>query len=221
MKNAAKLLVLPMLLGSLVIASTTALAKDASGMVQQKKSGSEMIYAVPETNFSKYDSVVFLPSEISFKKNWQRSINRNASSINSRVTDEKMDIMKKDMAALFEETFKEEFANKGYNVVNQLSPTTLVIRPAIADLDIAVPIVKSSFMSEQKIRYAGSATIYLEIFDGMTKKPIARVAENRFLGEGASFNRASATQNRADAKYTLKSWAETLTSFLKETKQSS
>ncbi|MFD2167546.1 DUF3313 family protein [Thalassotalea euphylliae] len=188
------------------------------GLELKSKDNSKMVYMAPDADFSQYGSILLMEPDVRFKKNWQRDYNRKASTVNARVSDEKMLQMKQDMKTVFTEAFTEEFTRHDYPIVSQPAANTIVIRPALIDLDVSVPDVKSSFMSQKATKHSGSATLYLELYDGVSGDILARVAENRFLGEGTNYSRASKTQNRADAKYTISGWARKLREFFDQAK---
>src|SRR5262245_13206246 len=80
-------------LAALAVAGTMPLAAqdgDAAwdGLVEVRSTKFDDVFLRPQADFRGYTRVMLDPTEVSFRKNWQREQNRDRVSAASRVTDE-------------------------------------------------------------------------------------------------------------------------------------
>lgn len=181
------------------------------GMELKKSTRSTVAYKKEGIDFSEYNKIQILPSVVAFKKNWKRDYNRDQSSLTTRVKDKGVMRIKADVAKLFDEVFKEEFS-KGANspIVDSVSSNTLVMRPAILDLDVAAPDLRTSANIKSYASEAGQATLFLELYDGVSGEILARVVHTSIAGDDSYYQWATRVSNRADAKRMIRKWAKAL-----------
>ena len=60
------------------------------GLVQVKSKRMRYVYLLPGADFRAYHKVMLDPTEIAFKKNWQRDFNRTSRDLGSKVTDSQL-----------------------------------------------------------------------------------------------------------------------------------
>jgi Protein of unknown function (DUF3313) len=169
-----------------------------------------MVYVKPGVDFSVYKRIALLDCGIAFRKNWQRDQNQSDPF---RVSKKDMDEIRTGLAALFGEIMRDELTNHGQiPLVDTADEDVLILRPAIVDLDIAVP--KAADMAPGRGRTfatsAGEMTLYMELYDGATGQLIARLADRE---EGRDWGRMmwqNAATNRAEAERIIRGWAVTL-----------
>jgi hypothetical protein len=180
------------------------------GMELKKSTRSTIAYKKEGVDFSEYEKVLILPSVVAFKKDWKRDYNRN-QSLSTRVRDDDVIRIKADVAKLFDEVFIEEFGKDAkFPIVDKVSSNTLVIRPAIIDLDVAAPDLKSATNVRTYTSETGQATLFLEFYDGVSGEILARVLSGAVAGDNGYNQWANRVSNRADAKRMIKKWAEAL-----------
>jgi hypothetical protein len=75
------------------------------GMQLKVSSRSTVTYEKEGVNFSEYNKVLILPSQVAFKRNWQSDFNRNRISLSTRLTDKDVLRIKEDVAQFFDEIF--------------------------------------------------------------------------------------------------------------------
>ncbi len=181
------------------------------GMELKKSTRSTVAYKKEGVDFSEYDKVQILPSVVAFKKNWKRDYNRNQASLSTRVRDEDVIRIKADVASLFDEVFKEEFSkDANFPIVDTVSSNTLVIRPAIVDLDVAAPDLRTVANVKTYTSDAGQATLFLELYDGVSGEILARIVTVSVAGDDSFVQWATRVSNRADAKRMIRKWAKAL-----------
>lgn len=206
--------------GVIVFSALLAMGCSSSGNAPQvSKDGMELkvnkrstiAYKKEGVNFSEYTKVLILPSQVAFKKNWQRDHNRNQAVLSSRVNDDDVIRIKASVAKLFDEVFKEEFAKVGDNpVVDKEGAGTLIMKPSIINLDINAPDMQSASRSRTYVSEAGKATLYLELFDGVSGEILARIIDSEIVGDNSYATWANRVTNTADAKRTIRKWAKKL-----------
>ncbi|KGJ87360.1 DUF3313 family protein [Colwellia psychrerythraea] len=201
---------------SMVLGCTTTNPSNApqvspEGMELKKSTRSTVAYKKEGVDFSQYDKVQILPSAVAFKKNWQRDYNRNQSTLSMRVRDKDVMRIKADVAKLFDEVFKEEFSKDAkFPIVEKVSSNTLVIRPAILNLDVAAPDLKYAGNVKTYTSEAGQATLFLELYDGVSGEILARIINTSAAGDDSYYQWATRVSNRADAKRMIRKWAKAL-----------
>ncbi len=190
------------------------------GMQLKIDKRSTIAYKKAGVDFAEYSKVQILPSQVAFKKNWQRDYNRSQASLSTRVKDEDVLRIKAGVAKLFDEIFKEEFA-KGNNNNNALVETTssgtLILKPAIINLEVNAPDIKTSINVKSYVQDAGQATLFLELYDGVSGEILARIIDTEVVGDNAYTQWANRVTNTANAKRTIRKWAKALKAKYEQT----
>ncbi|MCW8832325.1 MAG: DUF3313 domain-containing protein [Colwellia sp.] len=172
---------------------------------------STVAYKKEGVNFAEYNKIQIMPSQVAFKKKWKRDYNRSQSSLSTRIKDEDVLSIKAGVAKLFDEVFKEEFAKNNENVlVDTVSSGTLLIKPAIINLEVNAPDIKSSANVRTYVNEAGQATLFLELYDGISGEILARIIDTEIVGDNSYSTWANRVTNTADAKRTIRKWAKAL-----------
>lgn len=183
----------------------------SDGMALKKATRSTIAYKKEGIDFSEYTKVHILPSSVAFKKNWKRDYNRDQMSLSDRLRDEDVIKIKKEVVNLFDETFKEEFSRSGDSpLVTKLTTGTLVIKPAIIDLDVNAPDITSASYRRTYASDSGSATLVLELYDGVSGEILVRILDAEVAGDYGYNHLANKVSNKADAKRMIRKWAKAL-----------
>lgn len=173
------------------------------GMQLEVSNRSTVAYTKEGENFSEYVKVQILPSQVAFKKNWQRDYNCSQPSLSARI--------KAGVAKLFDEVFKEEFGKENDNlIVEQAGVGTLVIKPAIINLEINAPDLQTAGRVKTYVKETGQATLFLELYDGVTGEILARIIDSEVVGDKMHAQWANRVKNTADAKRVIRKWAKAL-----------
>jgi hypothetical protein len=183
--------------------------------------GTEMfaVYARPGADLGEYDKIALLDAYVAFKKDWQREHNRNVMRPADRITDAEMNKIRQRLAEEFKEVFIKVLVEEGgHQLAEQGTSGTLVIRPAIINLDVTAPDQQTAGRDYTFAASAGSMTLYMELFDGRTGEIIYRVIDPEAALDRGQFQWANAVTNRAEADRILRKWAELLNSRLKSVK---
>jgi len=181
------------------------------GMQLKVDKRSTTAYKKEGVNFAEYTQVHILSSQVAFKKNWKRDFNRNQATLSSRINDEDVLRIKASVANLFDEVFKEEFGKVGDDpIVEKAGANTLILKPSIIDLDINAPDVQTAARTKTYVNEAGRATLFLELFDGVSGEILARIIDTEIIGDNSHTRWANRVTNTADAKRTIRKWAKKL-----------
>ena len=173
-------------------------------------------YIDSDADFSVYDKIMILDCYVAFKKDWQRDHKQAGSRISISSSD--MEKIKADVARLFREVFTEKLGmDGGYEIVEAAGDDVLLVRPAIIDLEITAPDTMQAGRSRTYTSSAGTATIYIELYDSVTGDILARAADRKAARSvGGYMSYTNRVTNRADARRMLGTWAELLRDRLDE-----
>ena len=209
-----------------VMAMPAALAKEKlpevskDGLHLLKHTKVRIAYAKPGATLDKYTKVKMLDCYVQFKKNWQRDYNMNEVGLQGRVTDKDTDRIKKTLAAEFSKVFTKVLTKAGHEVVDDVGPDVLLLRPAIINLDVTAPDLMTAGFSETYTASAGQMTLYLGVYDSETSTLLARVIDPEAGQEGGIAMSANRVTNTAEADQILTHWAKLLSGHLGDVKQS-
>lgn len=204
---------------------STALAKDKipevskDGLHLVKDREVAIAYVKPGTDFSQYTKVKILDCFVQFKKNWQRDYNLDEVGLDGRVTDKDAEKIKKGVAEEFHKVFTTEMTKAGHEVVDDVGPDVLLLRPAIINLDVTAPDVMRAGIVRTVVTSAGEMTLYLELYDSATSTLLARVIDPQSADRGGQPMLANKGTNKFEADRVLRRWANLLNKHLGEVTQ--
>ncbi len=196
-------------------------AMTADGLVRVADSRADYVYRDPDANIGIYDEIYIAPVDVSFKSNWQNDINRQRTSLSHKVSQEDADRIKADVAELFHEVFTDELSKRGYTMQDAIDPkgkneTLLIVSPAIIDLDVAAPDVRSAGRDRSYTASAGSMTLGLELIDSINGDVLARAMDYKEDRDYGTLRFSNSVTNRADATRMIRQWAVMLADALDE-----
>ena len=199
-----------------VWASNDLPAVNSEGMELVKGTSKTVIYSDPDADLGIYTSVMLEDATVAFKKNWKRDYNRNTRDLSSKVNDSDMERIKEGVATSFKDAFTKELQAGGYQLVDQPGEFVLILKPAIVNLDVNAPDIRSASRNRTYSESAGEMTLNLELVDSLTNDKIVTVSDRkRDLGHGYTQWRTSGS-NRADTNRMMQSWAKSFREGLDE-----
>lgn len=176
-----------------------------------------LVYEDPEADWTPYTKVIVLEPYVAFKKNWMRDQNRSRTT---RVTQSDMEKIKTRLASEFQEIFHEVLeANDGFPVVDTASEDTLILRPAIINLDVLAPDTLRSGRTTTYAESAGEMTIYMEVFDSVTGHLMAKGLDRKADRATGFMTWQNSASNKQAARRVLTAWAQSLRDALDEIHQ--
>ena len=216
--NAAIVMLILGLLASPLAAKDKPPAISADGLHLIPDTKMALVYVDPEADFSGYSKIVLLDAGVAFKKNWKREQRRQ--SVNVRISDSDMEDIKQAVAKVFQEAVVEVFdEQEGWGVVDASGPDVLVLRPAVINLNVSAPDIPTAGRSRSFTTTAGSATLYLELYDSVTGDKLAWLMDGISADTRAGFlSMSNSVTNTQEAKRSMKRWATQLRDGLDEVK---
>lgn len=190
------------------------------GMELVKDSKYTTIYADPGVDLGIYKQIWLQDASVAFKKNWQRDQNRNTRSTANRVKDSDMERIQRDVATLFREVFTAELVDAGYDLVEQAGEDVLIVRPAIVDLDVVAPDLRTAQRTTTLSESAGEMTLVLELYDSLTNDKIVTARDRKRDFQRGYVEWRTSVSNRATAKRMMSSWASAFREKLDEARAS-
>lgn len=209
-----------------VLSVSPALAKKSppavndEGMELIKDTKYTTIYADPGADLDVYKQIWLQDASVAFKKNWQRDQNRSTRSANNRVRDSDMERIKQDVATLFKEVFTTELVDGGYELVQQAGEDVLIVKPAIVDLDVNAPDLRTAARTSTYSESAGEMTLELELYDSLTNDKIATAKDRKRDYQRGYVEWRTSVSNRATAKRMMSSWARAFREQLDDARSS-
>lgn len=173
------------------------------------------VYVKPGASLDAYDKILLIDAYVAFAKDWQKNYNREQISISRRVSDSDMQRIKEEIAKEFHKVFTKELTNGGYQVVTEVGPDVMILRPAIINLTVTAPDVGTG-RSYSVVNEAGTLTLYAELFDSVTNAKFAEVLDNQVAGDYGIARRADRATNKMALGQTLRHWAGLLKKRLDE-----
>jgi hypothetical protein len=173
-------------------------------------------YAKPGASLDQYTKVKILDCFVQFKKNYERDYNLNEVGLEGRVTDKDIATIKTRLAAEFKKVFTKELTKHGHEVVDDVGPEVLLLRPAIINLNVTAPDTMRAGFSTTVVASAGQMTLYMELYDSAKSELLARVIDPQAGRESGIANRVS---NTMEADQILRHWADLLSQHLGDVKQ--
>ena len=175
-----------------------------------------LVWAEEGADLSHYNRVYLVEPYVAFKKNWQRDQNRGTLKVKSSD----MERIKTRVKALFMEVFTEELESNGYTLVNERAEDVLIVKPAIINLDVTAPDVRSAGRSSTFTSQAGSMTLYLELYDSETDDLIAKALDQKADRDSGFMKWQTGPANRAAGLRMMRPWAKALREGLDESRSS-
>jgi hypothetical protein len=206
---------------ALAIAVTPLAAQEGQanwdGLVKVESKKLDQVYLLPQADFREYTKVLIDPTEVAFRKNWQRDQNRDRLDLVNRVSDSDARRILDDAQKGFQKFFAEAYTKDSYQVVTEPGPDVLRISTAVVNLDVAAPDTMSSNRGRTFSRDAGEATLVLEARDSLTGELLGRALDNRETSDMGPYVRNSVT-NAAAFEEVFQRWARTSAEGLAELK---
>jgi hypothetical protein len=205
--------------GSAALAAKPPATWDDLVRVQSKRLN--YVYLLPGADFRPYTKVMLDPTEIAFKKNWQRDYNSTKRGVSTRISDADVERAIADGGKAATEIFARAFADGGYPVVTQPGPDVLRVRTAVINLSVSAPDTMSAGRSRSYSGEAGSATLVVEARDSVSGAVLGRAVDGRLAGDNSYMMSRNRVTNRSDFRNVATSWAKDSVNGLNELKRSS
>lgn len=191
------------------------------GLQKVKSQRMDSAYLLPGADFRGYTQVMLDPIEVSFRRNFERDINRAARSTSARLTAEEADAIRQSLAEAFGEVLVADFAAAGYEVVTAPGPEVLRLKPVLMDVYINAPDTMRAARSYTFTLEAGEATFALEARDSESGQLLGRAVDKRRTGKTGSWTWTTEITNRAEFTRLFRRWSGILIDGLESLKAAS
>ena len=188
------------------------------GLLLVKSRRLENVYLLPDADFRGYGKAMLDPTEVAFRKNWQREHNRTARGLSGRVNDRQAREMLDEAQRRFDRIFTEAFREAGYEIVTQPGEDVLRVSTAIVNLDVQAPEMMSAGRSRTYSQEAGQATLVVQVKDSLSGQVLGRAIDAQWAGDGSPYLRNRVT-NIADFEQLFSQWARRSAEGLDELKR--
>ena len=208
-----------------LISVSSAWAKETESLPEVSKDGlhllkdtkARVVYAKPGATLEPYTKVMLVDCFVAFRDDYQHDYNLDQMGLSGRITDKDIEKIKENLADEFKKKFTEVLTKSGNPVVDETGPDVLLLRPAIINLYIEAPDVRSDF-SRVIVDSAGQMTLYMELYDSATSTLLARVVDPQ-ADDKAFAQVANRATNKVAADRIIKNWASLLSAHLSDVKQ--
>ena len=180
------------------------------GLQKVKSKKMDLAYLLPGADFRVYGKIMLNPIQVSFRKNWQRDMNRSPPGARQRVTTQDADRIRQEMADGFSETLVKSFQNAGFEIVTEPGPDVLLLTPVLVDVDVNAPDTMQAGRTYTYTLEAGQATMALEVRDAETGQLLGRAVDKRRTGESGRLQWTTRASNRAEFRRVFDRWASIL-----------
>ena len=173
------------------------------------------VWAEPGADLSQYDRVFLVEPYVAFRKNWKRDANKGLDSVSNRD----MDRIKTNVKTMFTELFTEELEKAGYMLTNERAEDVLMVKPAIIDLDVSAPNPNSTSKTWTFVEFAGSMTLYLELYDSETDDLLAKAMDTKADRNNRRMQYQTGQANSQAGIEMMRPWAEALVNGLDKARE--
>lgn len=195
------------------------LAESWDGLVEVKPRRFDAAYLLPGADFRPFTKVLIDPTQVAFHKDWLRNTNRDRVGTSGKVSQKDAEEILATARQNFSEVFQDVFVKEGYEVVSEPGADVLRLSPAVINLYINAPDIKSPERSRTYTMEAGQATLVIEARDSMTLTLLGRVLDRQQTRMGGSLRLSSRTTNLSDFRALFRQWATIATKGLAELKE--
>lgn len=188
------------------------------GLVEVKARKMDTVFVLPGADFRGYTKVMIDPTEVAFRKDWLKEMNRQSTGVSRRLTQEDAAKIMEAARSNFDDIFKDAFQKSGYAVVTAPGPDVLRVATGVLNLYINAPDVLSTGTTRAYTANAGEATLVIEARDSATGALLGRVIDRRETRDSGQAQIANRVTNTADFRVLFKDWANITIKGLDELK---
>ncbi|MEP9359642.1 DUF3313 family protein [Sphingomonas sp. KR3-1] len=217
----ARKLIAGLTAAALLCLSTPALAQQKKapenwdGMVRVKAKKVDLAYLLPGADFRGYTKVMIDPTQVAFRKNWQRDTSDVVTGVH--ITDEDARRILDEAQKGFNELFVKAYQKAGYQVVTAPAADVLRLSTAVLDIDVEAPDTDSPGITRTYTHEAGGAVLVVEARDSLSGQLLGRAVDGQETSDFGPYIRNRAT-NAGAFEQLFTEWADTSVKGLAELK---
>jgi hypothetical protein len=203
------------------VASAEKAPESWDGLVQVKPKRLDAAYVLPGADFRAYTKVMIDPTQVAFRKDWLRNINRSRLGVADDVSQKDADRILADARADFSDVFASAFTRAGYQVVTAPAADVLRVSPSVIDLYINAPDTPTAGRTRTYAMESGEARLVIEVRDSVSGALLGRAVDRRETQYTGELRWSNGVTNGTDFRNLVQQWAATCTKGLKELKEQS
>lgn len=174
------------------------------GLAKVPAKNVDYLYLRPGAEFRQYKAIILEPTQVAFKKNWQRDMNRSRSGL-SKVSDSKLRKAIDELQEKVRSTFEKRFRETGFQIVTAPAENALKVTVGIVNVDVSAPELNSA-TSRTFAEQAGYGTLVIEVRDSVSGELLGRAVDHGTAGDHFVMIRNS-VNNWADFEQLFDDWA--------------
>jgi hypothetical protein len=187
-------------------AAAPAMPATLEGLVKVPSKRLAAVYLLPGVDVRAYSKVMIDPTQVSFRKDWVKDMNRSRG-MSRRINEKDAQEIADAMRSGFEDIFAAAFKAKGYEVVTTPAPDVLRLSPAVLNVYLNAPDPMGGPGVRTYTVEAGEATLSLAVRDSTTGALLG-VAMDRSTTRGAGHPTfTTSVSNRAEFENLFRYWA--------------
>lgn len=189
------------------------------GLVKVKSNHLGAVYLLPGTDFRGYTKVLLDQTQIAFRDDWIKDINRSTRELSSRINSEDAVRMVEKARTTFAETFGRGLKDAGFEIVTAPGAGVLRLAPRVIDMYVNGPDkLTTAPLTRVFTVDAGEATLILEISDSTTGRLIGRASDHgtASLTGSSRLKPTSSVLNRGEFEDLFRAWARACARSLNE-----
>lgn len=174
------------------------------GLARVPAKNVDYLYLRPGADFRQYDAIILEPTQVAFRKNWQRDMNRSRSGL-SRVSDSQLRKAIDESQEKVRTTFEKRFRETGFQLVTAPAENALKVTVGVANVDVSAPEMNSA-RSRTFSEQAGYGTLIIEVRDSVSGELLGRAVDHGTAGDHFVMMR-NTVNNWADFEQLFDDWA--------------
>ena len=175
------------------------------GLTQVRAKNVDLLYLKPGADFRQYKSIVLDPTEVAFKKDWHKDINRSRRGA-GRYSEADVRRAIDEAQGKLRSTFEKRFQETGFQLVPAPAEDALRVFVGVANVDVTAPEIKTHGISRSYAEQAGYATLVVEVRDSLSGELLGRAVDHGAAGDNLAMLRTSSS-NWADFEHLFDEWA--------------
>jgi hypothetical protein len=178
------------------------------GLVRRENKKLDNVYVRPNVEFKGYKRVSLGPVEVKFDKDWDP--NSGTRGVSGRLSNEDIQKIRTELAALFRDEFTKHLAKGGYTVVEEAGDDVLAVQAALINLYINAPEKMTAGRSYSFTMDAGRVTLVMQLDDSVTGQTLARVVDSQQGMDTGRMQWTTSVSNSAEARRIVGIWSDAL-----------
>lgn len=175
------------------------------GLVQVPNQNFNSVHALPDIDWSRYQSVFIASPSVEFDRGWQAN---QSLSDPRRVTSSDTEIIKQRLSKQVVDAFATEISrNTTLSLVEEPTPESLTLKPDISKLRISNPVNNEGYQITVLSENSGSMTITITITDSADGTMLMRLSDRARGLDYTDYRQQEVVKNRKESQQIFRNWA--------------